>query len=64
MRKRHEEAPERGTVARSTLDAAKYLVRLGDADRLRKWLAVHSAEARIAIRKHLEATRCPRSARS
>jgi hypothetical protein len=64
MRKRHEEAPERGTVARSTLDAAEYLVRLGDADRLRKWLAVHSAEARIAIRKHLEATRCPRSARS
>ena len=45
--------PERGAVAKSTIDAAEYLVRQGDADRLRRWLNAHSAEERIAIRKHL-----------
>ena len=59
-----QKLPKRGAVAKSTIDAAEYLVRQGDADRLRRWLHVHSAEERIAIRKHLEATRCPRSAQS
>ena len=58
------EAPERGAVAKSTIDAAEYLVRQGDADRLRRWLDAHSAEERIAIRKHLEAKPCPRSAQT
>src|SRR5262245_25804607 len=60
----HHEAPERGVVAKSTIDAAEYLVCQGDADRLRRFLAAHSAEQRIGIRKHLEAKQCPRSART
>jgi hypothetical protein len=59
-----DETSERGAVARSTIDAAEYLVRQGDADRLREWLTGRGAVERAAIRKHLEATRCARSARS
>ena len=58
------EARERGAVAKSTIDAAEYLVRQGDADRLRKFVAAHSTEERTAIRTHLEGKRCPRSART
>jgi hypothetical protein len=40
-------------VARSTLKAAEYLVRAGDAEQLQRWLAKHGAEERTAIQKHL-----------
>jgi hypothetical protein len=41
-------------TAVSTLMAAEFLVRLGDPERLRVWLAGHSADERAAIRQHLE----------
>jgi hypothetical protein len=41
-------------TAVSTLMAADFLVRLGDPERLRAWLAGHSAAEREAIRQHLE----------
>jgi hypothetical protein len=40
-------------VAASTLRAAEYLVLENDADRLRKWIAQHSAKERRAIHQHL-----------
>jgi hypothetical protein len=46
-------------VAASTLQAAEYLVRQGDAERLRSWLARHSADERAAIIKHLEHKKAP-----
>jgi hypothetical protein len=52
------ETPKRSVIAEATLSTAKFLVRKGDTDRLRKWLASHSAVERMAIRKHLEATAC------
>src|SRR5262249_720528 len=42
----------------ATLWTAEYLVKQGDAERFRKWLARHSARERAAIQKHLEAKRC------
>jgi hypothetical protein len=42
----------------ATLQAAEFLILTGDSEQLRQWLARHSAQERIAIRKHLEATRC------
>jgi hypothetical protein len=44
-------------VPRSTLDAAAFLVREGDAERLRKWLAKHSADERAVIHQHLQTGR-------
>jgi hypothetical protein len=41
-------------TAVSTLMAAEFLVQLGDPERLRAWLAGHSAAERVAIRQHLE----------
>jgi hypothetical protein len=41
-------------TAVSTLMAAEYLIGLGDLERLRAWLAGHSAAEREAIRQHLE----------
>jgi len=55
---RHRRAPsislEACPVAASTLAAADYLVRQNDAERLRQWLARHSAPERAAILRHLE----------
>ena len=51
----------RGPLAASTLQAAEYLVREGDVQQLRTWLAQHSAQERAAIQEHLcnrEARRC------
>jgi hypothetical protein len=44
-------------VPRSMLDAAAFLVREGDAERLRKWLATHSADERAVIHQHLQTGR-------
>ena len=46
-------------AAASTIAAAEYLVMQGDGERLRKWLAEHSAEERAAIREHMEAKQWP-----
>jgi hypothetical protein len=46
--------PERHGVAKSTLDAAVYLVKQNDPERLRAWLAYRSAEECAAIWNHLE----------
>jgi hypothetical protein len=51
------EAPTRADVASTTLMAAEFLVREGDAARLRAWLARHSAAERRAINRHLEGRR-------
>jgi hypothetical protein len=40
-------------AARSTLDAAEYLVQLQDPARLKAWLAKHSHSERIEISKHI-----------
>jgi hypothetical protein len=48
-----DEAPKRNSAATSTLQAAEYLVRERDADRLHRWLAKHGAEERAAIKQHL-----------
>jgi hypothetical protein len=48
----------RSGAAASTLMAAEFLVREGDAERFRNWLARHSTAERTEIRKHLEAKRC------
>jgi hypothetical protein len=40
-------------VARSTLQAAEYLVRQNDPARFKAWLAKHSRAERIAIKQHL-----------
>ena len=54
-----EPAPPPPHAAASTIAAAEYLIMQGDRERLRNWLAEHSAEERAAIRKHLEARQCP-----
>jgi hypothetical protein len=41
-------------VAKSTLDAAEYLLAAGDAERLRAWLDRHSARERAAILRHIK----------
>jgi len=46
--------PATASVAASTLDAAEFLIRQRDPERLRAWLATHSAEERRAILQHLE----------
>jgi hypothetical protein len=38
----------------ATLAAAEYLIQQNDVERLRKWLAQHSAQERAAILRHLE----------
>jgi hypothetical protein len=53
-----DEAPKRGLVPKATLDAAKYVARQNDPERLRRWLNGRSANARAAIQKHLKGTRC------
>jgi hypothetical protein len=47
-------------VASATLWAAEYLVREGDPERMRKWLARYSATERRAILEHLERRRARR----
>ena len=42
-------------AAKATLAAAEYLIQQNDAERLREWLDQHSAQARAAILRHLEA---------
>jgi hypothetical protein len=44
----------RSGAARSTIMAAKYLVRLNDLPRLKSWLAKHSAAERAAIKKYFK----------
>jgi|RhiMetdeSRZDD1v2_1073273.scaffolds.fasta_scaffold451779_1 hypothetical protein len=44
-------------AARSTLQAAEYLVRQNDPARLKAWLAKHSRVERNAIKQHLRAKR-------
>ena len=41
-------------AATATLAAVEYLIKQTDAERLRKWLAQHSAQERAAILRHLE----------
>jgi hypothetical protein len=41
-------------VAKSTLDAAEYILAAGDGERLRAWLDRHSARERAAILRHIE----------
>jgi hypothetical protein len=41
-------------LARPTIDAAEYLLKLNDPKRLQAWLAKHSAAERAAIRQHFE----------
>jgi hypothetical protein len=41
-------------VAKSTLEAAGYLIRQGNVDRLHTWLTRHSAEERAAILQYFE----------
>ena len=55
-------AKPRFRVAESTLEAAEFLQRLGDRERLRAWLAEHSHAERIAIRQHLKRAKakCPK----
>jgi hypothetical protein len=43
-----------GRAAEATLRAAEYLVRQRDPERLRAWLAGHSAAERAAIQRHLK----------
>jgi hypothetical protein len=49
-------------VPKATLDAAEYLMREGDPERLRAWFARHSPAQRKAIFLHLEQRRKARSA--
>jgi hypothetical protein len=49
-----ENSRPRHRLARSTLDAAEYLVRLNDPERLQAWLARRTAAERKAIRRHFE----------
>ncbi len=49
------ETEQRGDVARSTLDAADYLIKQNDPERLDRWLAKHSAVECAAILRHIEA---------
>jgi hypothetical protein len=45
------------SVARSTLDAAEYLVQTGDPKRFEAWLLKHSAAERKAIVQHIKRKR-------
>jgi hypothetical protein len=45
------------TLAASSLAAVEYLIKQNDAERLRKWLAKHTAAERRAIKQHLRAKR-------
>jgi hypothetical protein len=53
-----DDTQARGDVPIATLWAAEYLIQQGNAERFRDWLDRHSADERIAIRRHLEAKRC------
>ena len=53
-RNRQRKPAARPAVAESTLEAADYLVRLGDAKRLDAWLADHSASEQSAIATHIK----------
>lgn len=55
-----DEPSEPQGVAASTIDACKYLMREGDSERLRTFLAKHSAQERTALQQHIrrEAGRC------
>jgi hypothetical protein len=53
-REQQRERPKQPRAAQSTLAAADYLVREGDVERFRRWLAQHSVDERAAIIKHLE----------
>ena len=46
--------PERNAVAASTLEAAAYLLRLGDRERWHQFLAAHSATERAEILDHIQ----------
>jgi hypothetical protein len=48
-----EDPPSRPGAAASTLMAAEFLIREGDAERFRHWLDRHSAEEREAILQYL-----------
>lgn len=52
--------PPARRVPISTLWTAEYLVREGDPEQLREWLAKHSREQRAAILEHLERRRAQR----
>ena len=57
VRARREQLHERQKklhIAETTLAAADYLIQQRDPERLRIWLATHSAEERAAILQHLE----------
>jgi hypothetical protein len=45
--------PATAPVATSTLEAAEYLLKTGDANRFRTWLLEHSPAQRITIIAHL-----------
>jgi hypothetical protein len=47
----------RAVVARSTINAAKYLIKQNDPARFKTWLARHSRAERNAIKQHLKAKR-------
>jgi hypothetical protein len=53
-RDRQRKPAARPAVAESTLEAADYLVRLGDPKRLEAWLSGHSASERVGIIAHIE----------
>jgi hypothetical protein len=53
----HRKADGLRSVARSTLDAARYLARLGDAARMQRFLDRHTPAERDAILQHLSAWR-------
>jgi hypothetical protein len=44
----------RSYVPRSTIDAVSFLIKQNDPQRLRTFLAKHTAQERMAIRKHFE----------
>jgi len=57
QRERQRKCQKAPGAAASTLEAAEYLVRQGDAERFRAWLARHRADERAAILEHLERRR-------
>jgi hypothetical protein len=46
--------PRRHGIAKATLDAADYLIRLNDPKRFEAWLLKHSAAERAAIIAHIK----------
>jgi hypothetical protein len=46
--------PATAPVAASTLDAAEYLLKTGDANRFKTWLLEHSPAQRVTIIAHLK----------